>query len=74
VDRFKAISALTPTPGTWIDENDGTRHEDIIAGFFVDVDSLDEPTLDWITKYKATLAERFKQKVIYISTQEVNIL
>lgn len=73
VQKFGYCSALTPSAGTWVDPSDGKRYDDINAGFYIDI-VLDREVEAFLVSYKEKLKERFKQREIYITYHDINVI
>lgn len=72
VAQFGAVSmSAFAVIGTWVHE--GTRYEDELRRFTVDVEDLPE-NQHWMAAYKKILLERFEQIEIYLVSFPVEII
>lgn len=68
--RFGGCTALVPVKGTRVNPDDGTRYEDILSGFYVIAPNSQE-TFDFLREYKELFKERFDQKEIMMTWQDI---
>ena len=71
-ERFGGLTAFTraPAEGLWKDEEDETRHDEIVI-YEVMTDRIDR---DWWKDYRARLEERFGQEEIVIRASAAELL
>ena len=72
IAQFGAVTIVPATVlGVWVHE--GTRYEDELRRFIVDVEDTPENQV-FFARYKRTLLERFEQIDVYIASYTVDIV
>jgi hypothetical protein len=72
VDRFEAVSVQPGTvAGLWVHE--GTRYEDSLVRFTVDVEDTSE-NRQFFVAWKPILLQRFRQLDIYITSSLIEVI
>jgi hypothetical protein len=72
IAEFSAISLMPESVrGIWI--RDGTRYEDELLRFVVDVEDTLEHR-EFFGRWKVSLLERFQQLEIYITSQAIEVI
>ena len=69
--RFGGLTAFTRSPAEGVWEDDGQRHHDEVVVYEVMVERIDRA---WWATYRRSLEERFRQEIILIRSQAVELL
>ena len=70
-NRFGGLTAFTRAPAEGLWDDDGKRHHDDVVVYEVMADELDR---EWWRAYRATLEKAFRQDVILMRAQAIELL